>query len=966
MRQKLKLILLIIIGYLLSASVAWAAGATVSGKITDAQTGEPLIGANVLLTNTTIGAATDLEGRYFLRGIAPGTYTLRVSYIAYESTQVDDLILTQNDHKVVDVVLQEQVLTGQNVVVEARVKTNTDATLLLQQKNSLNSEDGISASQISRSGDSNAADALKRVTGVSVTDGKYINVRGLGDRYANAVLNGAPVASPEPERKAIPLDMFPAALLESITAYKTFTPDLPGIFAGGLVNIRTKAYPDNRVMNSSFSTKYRPVFTNSTRFLLSSGGSYDYFGYDDGSRRLPDAIPQDDMLNLWSPPSGMGFDEWRQILGQYGTVFNHDFRLNAVKPASPISFGWNFGNKYNPNTDWEYGFFTNLNFGNDYNYQVEEHNQYARYGDQLATTHTLTNYRSTYKTNLGAGVSTGFTWKQHQKIKLFQLYTHNSANTVIYTEGQTPNVDRGVFIKENYSEKSIWNSTLSGEHRLPGRSEQRLDWKLNLSISHLSEPDIKSHNYAYDANSGSYVLVTSSAKAGLRDFTTGRDQNAHMDVNYSTKFRLSGHDDYKFKAGFFLDDKYRSFQIRSFYHMFFGDVTAGDLVVADGDFGSTFSESNFLDSSGTGLILVENIDGAGRNAYQASEQNLAGFAMLEWPLHLALPKFVENSRFIFGVRAEQYGLNLEPYNPVTRQPYTNQLVSDEPIKSEVNELILLPSFSLLTDFSNDLKLRASYAITAARGEFREIAPFEYQEFYGGAVAVGYPGLETTRIYNSDVRLEWYSGPGERMAVSAFSKRFEKPIEMALIETSDLTYKTFQNAENASTAGIEVEVKRHVSQLPEKWGQFSYTLNTTWSRSSVISPEIVTLFNGVTVQNSAPVRDRPLQGQSEWIFNLGLDYATASGLAATLAYNTFSRRLDWLGTGNRPDGYEYPFHSLNLTAGKSFNRVKMSFKANNILDSSVRFGQIEPATGELKLTRSYAPGRSFSLGMTYKF
>lgn len=166
--------------------------------------------------------------------------------------------------------------------------------------------------------------------------------------------------------------------------------------------------------------------------------------------------------------------------------------------------------------------------------------------------------------------------------------------------------------------------------------------------------------------------------------------------------------------------------------------------------------------------------------------------------------------------------------------------------------------------------------------------------------------------------------------------------------------------------MELEIKQWLKILPETLGKFSYSLNTTWSRSSVTSPEVVTLFNGVTVQNSAPIRNRPLQGQSEWIFNLGLDYATPAGLTATLAFNTFSKRLHWLGTGNLPDGYEYPFNSLNLTAGKSFKQMKLTFKANNILNAQMRFGQIEPATQALKLTRSYSPGRSYSLGITYKF
>ena len=964
--MKHKLRSLLIIGNLLSASIAWATGATVSGQITDALTGEPLIGANVQLENTTIGAATDLDGRYFLRQIKPGTYTLIVSYIAYEPSRVADVVLTQDIQKVVDVALQQQVLTGKNVVVEARVKTNTDATLLLQQKNSLNAEDGISASQISRSGDSNAAEALKRVTGVSITDGKYITIRGLGDRYANAVLNGNPIASPEPDRKAVPLDMFPSALLESITALKTFTPDFPGIFAGGLVNIRTKAYPDNRVLNTSFTSKYRSIYSPGIRYLTATGGKFDFFGYDDGSRQLPADIPKDQMLNLWSPPTGMSYDAWRQQLAGYGKSFQRGFTMDRAKPGSPIGFGWNYGNKYNPTDDLEYGFFSNLNFGNDYDFQVEERNNFALSGQKLVTTHHALNSKSAYKTNLGIGVSTGIKWNQNQKLKLFHFYTHNSENSITYTEAQTPNVEHGIFIKENYAEKSIWNTTLSGEHEFNRGRDNHLDWKLNLSISRLSEPDVKSHNYEYDTNSGDYTLVTSSAKAGLRDFTSGRDRNAHMDLDYKGKFKLGRFDDYQFKTGVFMDDKFRSFEKRSFYHTYYGDLTAADLLINGDDFGQTFNEGNFLDDSGKGLILVENIDGAGRNAYRAQERNMAEYLMFELPLHMPLPDMVNVVRIITGVRREHYQLDLQPYNPVTMQPYTSALLGNDPIKTNVNEVVYLPSFNVLVDMEHEVKLRASYSITAARAELREIAPFEYQEFYGGHVAVGFPGLKTTRIHNGDLRLEWYSGAGERIAVSGFTKRFDQPIEVALIQTADLTYKTYQNAKTATTSGIEIEIKQNLTRLPESWGQLGYNLNTTWAKSQVESPQMVELFNGVRVQNSATNRNRPLQGQSEWILNVGLDYKTTSGLKTSLAFNTFSKRLNWLGTGDLPDEYEYPFHSLNLSAGKDFNRFNVTFKSKNILDSKVRFGQIEPITGELKLTRSYSPGPNFSLGIKYKF
>jgi outer membrane receptor protein involved in Fe transport len=271
---------------------------------------------------------------------------------------------------------------------------------------------------------------------------------------------------------------------------------------------------------------------------------------------------------------------------------------------------------------------------------------------------------------------------------------------------------------------------------------------------------------------------------------------------------------------------------------------------------------------------------------------------------------------------------------------------------------------VIINLPRDVKLRLAYSRTMARAEFREIAPFEFQEFYGGAVAVGFPYLKTTDINNLDLRVEWYPSASELIAVSAFKKDFEHPIEIYLFRTTDLLYRTYQNALDASTHGLELETRLRMPLIPLTVGYGSIIMNATWSQSQVHVDSMITMFNGVTIANQASSSRRPLQGQSDFVFNLGLNLSLTSGYNFTLAYNTFSRRLASLGVGALGDEYEYPFESLNITASRQIGSFKLSLNAKNLLDSEVKYGVVEEGTGEVKVSRSYKPGVAVSLGLTY--
>ncbi len=959
------------------AILTWSTGilggegfGTLKGRIIDYKSGEALIGANIVIAGTSLGAATDLDGRYYIYNIPPGTYDLTVSYVGYETQTIRRHEIQVKENHYLNVALIPSVMNLSEIVVEADASRYSDAYLISEQKKSANLQDGVSSAQISRSGDSNAADAVKRITGVSVLEGNNVYVRGLGDRYVSTQMNGAPLPSPEPEKKSIPLNLFSTGILESITAYKTFTPDLPGIFGGGTVDIRTKAYPDKRILNISAGLNgSTDMLTNSYR--LGTRGKLDFIGFDDGSRAIPKVIPDDQILTKYQNSDLLSH---YNKLGEYSRAFNSDMSSSRETPGLPVSLGANVGNRYTPTPNVEYGYYGNVNFSNHYGFKEESYRKYSVSDKNIITRTDLVNDKSSHKTNLSLSGSTGLKLYNLHKFKLSMLYTHTSENSFTYSRGKTPNLDEnGIYLKDYYTEKSILNASLSGNHHLKFLNESRIEWSVNSGLSRLFEPDNKTHNYKYYAHEDIYRLASSSAKAGLREFTNGRDFNTNFDLNYYLTLKDRMGESYKMKTGGRLQYKTRTFQKRSFYYEFSDGSWPDELIVIDNTrdidtFGALFSPDNSFyynpadKSVREGLILLESTDGATRNAYDALELNNAFYWMIDAPLSFGRFKKMIPFRLIAGARIEDYRLNMSPYNPVTGSPYVSGILGGKKVKTNMHETTLLPSVNLVYNITDYQKFRLSYSSTVARAEFREVAPFEFQAFYGGNPVVGYPYLKTTHIRNYDFRYEWYRMAGEIFSIGTFFKEFDHPIEKVIIETADESYITYQNADHAYTYGFEIDYRTSLTVFPRELGKMMVIFNSTLSRSEVRSPESIMLFTGAQTPNNAESLTRPLQGQSDIMVNISLNYQGFDGFSGALTYNTYSPRLYALGTGSIPDEYEFPYHSLNVTLGKKIGPVKFNMKVKNLLNSDILFGFEKD--GKTHITNQYHPGMGAGISVSY--
>ncbi len=992
--------------------------ATVRGQIVN-EVGVPLQNASVFLIGTNQGTYSDIDGYFTLTNIAEGSYSIQVNFLGFKSYISDQIEINDGEINTINVFMEPDLIKGQTIMIKGELNKESTSTIIQDRKKSNVVEDVISSEEISKSGDSNVADAVKRISGVSVTDGKFAVVRGLSTRYTNTILNSAPIPSPEADKKVLPLDVVPTSLLESIVASKTYTPDMSGSFAGGNINIKTKAYPDSRIFNFKFSSNYKDKLNRDNYYLRENS----FFGFDNNKNDLSKLIPTNSIIEnstIYYPDSISTNDNysnldkqlvWLGNLGNYGRSLNSNMSLAKTNPGQPISLGLTYGNKHNPNSNFEWGYFSNISFSNGYKTKENIRKEYS-FAEQNGTSSIdsyLDNNESSYNTNLGLNVSTGFSYNESHKVRYEYLYSHTSNDKSRFSFGYADNLDSAFFVKQSYQEKIIANNNFSGTHIFPEKYNLKntLVWSYSKGQSDNYEPDTRS--YYLDLESGQLYDGGGSKKCAYRDFSSGYDKNNNFDLDNTLmipNFFKNNHE-IKIKIGLRNQNKNREFKKRSFsitksgisYDDLDGpygsildfDSSENDLALIDHFFDVEnyayydYENIEFIENINTksecenlgyywhpfqgckglvhGLILQDETSNNANNAYNADEKIEAYYGMID----INLPSLynVIDVKLITGLRHERYNLYMSVYNSVTGE-LANTVVGDQTIEANIDEKINLPSITIILSKSEKHKINLSYSKTINRPEFRELAPVAYQEFYGGNVALGYPGLKNAEIINYDCRYEWFFGGNDLFSIGYFYKDFLNPIEVALISTPDLIYKTFQNAQSAISRGIELEFRKLIPIIPITKGMINFSMNGTFSKSAVTERDSIILYNGTIYPNSSlsDSNKRGLVGHSEILINTTLNAQLVNGFSVSLSYNTFSQRLNSYAVGSLGDEYEFPFHSLNFTTSKKIKNFKLSFKINNILNSKIRYGKIDKSNNQNLYTTSYEPGYSAGLSLVY--
>jgi len=931
---------------------------TVRGTLTDVKTGEKIAGATIMLMageEAPVGGAySDMDGTYSISAPA-GTYQIQVKYLSYAPLVVEEVELPKDNVNVLNLELTPEDYSIETVVIAAKVAKNTDNAALNMQKNSLGVINAMSSQQIARTGDSNVAGAIRRVSGVTVEGGKYVYVRGLGDRYSKATLNNAEVPGLDPNRNDVQMDMFPTALIDNIKVKKTFTPDMPGTFSGGLVDVNTKDFPDRFILQASASVGYNPQVNFNTNFLTYQGGKLDALGFDDGSRGLPSSLGE--IVDIPSFASAFSFDnpsfyyyEDAIRLNELSKEFNSTMTPVAGTSMMDQSYGFTIGNQYELG-DKKLGFIGSLSYRNAYNYY--DNGITARWDltgqvstkEELDNIYYLSDERGSRQALWGALANVSFKPSANTKLAINYMHNQSAESSTRFQTGVFPEQGWAIDGSHNYEtntlmfqQRSLGALQLKGEQLFNKKKEIRLDWLGSYTRSKQNEPDLRFFTYDYLVNEKdtTYLIQPSLYALPSRYYRTLIEGNINVKANIEIPFIQWKELESKMKFGMSLVRKDRTFSETRL------EYTKTDNIDYNG-----VAEVFFGDS--TGIFIMPNGDVAYNviqdktelsNQYMAAANIAAAYGMVELP-------FSNRLKFVGGMRVEYADINTLSANPA--QP-----------RGELENLDFLPSTNFIFKAKDNMNLRLTYSRTLARPSFREIAPFASFDFVGDNVFRGNPNLERTIIQNADARWEWFLSPGELVAVSGFYKHFQNPIERVF---ENVNYDmTLENVGQAQLVGAEFEWKKRLSNEHPFLRNFLVGGNVTWVYSRVDMDSTRLVYALASDPNTKTFR--PMFGQSPYTINGELTYQNnESGTTASVNYNVFGRRISIIAFGALPDIYELPRGSLNVTLSQRLGKgFSLKLQASNLLDPEYK--QVHTFKGEEFVYQTYKRGRRFSVGLSY--
>lgn len=884
------------------------------GVVRSQKTKEPVIEALVTVTATRKRVQADLDGRYRLE-LPPGTYALRVFYEGFLPRRVDGVVIKKGAVTRLDIALPPDEKAAVEEVVEIDVTPDraSPAAQIEMRKNAPHAGDAISAADIAKSPDRNAADAARRVVGATLVDGKYLVVRGLGERYTNTLLNGTPLPSPEPDRQAVPLDIFPSLVLSDIQIAKTFTPDMPADFAGGSVRIHTRELPRSFFVQANVWMGANTQSTFASR-LTYDGSSMDGFGIDGGARGFPSNVPDYKIGRGLTHPDGAYITP--EQLTAYGRSINSTMVTRHTITGPNIRANLAAGNTWKVGGGQEIGVVAAATYGRRFQRRTDE---VLRTYDKDPTDPDKLVPNTDYKVESGTDFVNwsaygALTWApdSRNKVSLTGLHNRSSTNEARVVRGLS--VERQADITDTrlrFESRSLTYGNLSGTHKIKSAGGAVIDWAAFTSLATSDEPDTRETVYVRDEQLG--VDAWDRGTLSGSHFWGKQRETGYGGTLDWTQPLIGGDQFTKLKIGAFVNRKARTFDARRFRFVN-RQGTPAETYNLPAD--RLFSRENI----GTALELEEYTKP--NDAYTAGYAVYAGYFMFDsWVL--------SRLRLTGGARLEASRQNLDSFDPHAAVATLDH--------TELNTTDLLPSLNVVVKVRKDMNVRLAATRTVARPQLRELSPFNFTDYFGARDVYGNPGLQRTSIYNGDARFEYFPGSGEVLAVSAFYKQFYAPIERVIEPTGGIGSISFQNSDAARVMGVELEARKGLGFFHPAMKDITVLWNLTLASSRVkINPN--QSASGVKTQQTS--NDRPLQGQSPWVVNAGLDYSPAAwGLRARVLYNILGPRISEVGAYDVPDTYEEPRHQLDLFLAKSVGRhIELKFTAENILDAAVRFTQ----------------------------
>lgn len=872
-----------------ATAAAAAVRRSLSGTLRSSETGEPVQGARLYVRGTGASAQSDAAGRFTLELPADAA-----DVVIIDARFTPQTLQVPPDMQQVDLRLEPAVAAlGDVVVTIPKPDLGTLETQLVERREAAAVTDGVGLEEMRKTADSTASTATRRIVGATVVGGAYLNVRGLGGRYTHVRLNGVTLPSTDPDLPGFQIDLFPVSLLTGLVVSKTFTPDIPGDFAGGSMNVMTRDYPERFTVSANIGLNARHD-TLLQETLSYDGGLLDGIGVDDGTRALPALVPADQKVA--GGRTGMPRAEVNTVARAFPATWSL-----LTSPALPdASLGLSVGDSMGVGAEGRLGYFLTLAYRSTTQRTIEELANVKTEGEgskvRLLLRERLSREVGARQGQLGLLGSVSWRLNPHDLLRSTTLVTATGDDEAARTTGLSE--EEGAAIERSqmtFVQRRLVFQQLQGRHDdLWGDLD--VMWQVNGASVARGQPDTRNLLYVQGPDGFVYRNVTGS---GERLYTALDQLDLGAGVDVAHPLLGSG----SWKAGVLARGSQRTFQARRFGTRFVGESPELRLLPPD----VLFAPESY------GPVLEMEEVTRPDDGYEASETLGATYAMVDVPMDVPV---LGALRLVGGARAELFSQAIASKAPFPVQESSSGSRADVDI---------LPSLGLIYAPIEQLAVRASYGGTVARPLVRELAPFLNQDFIRRRNVQGNPDLGRTYIHSFDLRCEFFPGAEEVLALSGFYKVFDAPIESVVLDFRGNI--SFVNIERAQNSGLELEARFGLSRL------------SPWLADVTVMGNFALIASSVTLsaeeQRLATSAQRPLAGQSPFVANLSLSYSPdVTGLSFNVFYNVFGRRIQDVGRLGLPDVYEEPFHSLDATVfWKLAKGWTTSFFARNLLNQA---------------------------------
>ena len=924
-----------------AASSIFFGQSVISGKITDGEFSDPLPFANISIKasqdqSSSGGTTSDFDG-YYAFEVSGGSYELTFSFVGYQTQIIKDVKVGNNEEITVNITLQPIASELDEVIITSSARKNDEASVLAIQKRAATVMDGLSATSIKKSGDSNIASAIKRIPGVSVQGGKFVYVRGLGDRYSKTLLGGIEVPGLDPDRNTLQLDIFPTSLLENIIVSKSSSSDQNVDFTGGIVDVILRDFSSIPEYSLSVSTGYNTL-TNLKDAPALPKNSLNFLRFNNGENNLP----INSNLDLPFPETFLSSED----------ILKLNFATNALTKQLGVSrennlLDYNFGitasNQYRFKNDNALGFIASLNYRYDADYYEnifngalsKEINGLERFSSQEGELGTINALASGL-----FGLSFKTTKTKH-KLNLLAIKSGESSaiNGVIQDFLENPYY--GVANIMAHTERNIVSVPVSGAYAI--NENFKIDWKIAPSSVLIKDLDFRKTVFN-KISEITYLIDQSTTQLPQRLWRNLDEKSISSRIDFDLNYTLFDSQS-KLKFGAFSTEKNREFGTNNYQIGYLG--RSSNL---NGDFNAILDLNNIWNpQTNAGSFILGSYQRT--NQYKASSSTMAFYVSNE-------AKISEKLKVILGLRFEKY---------LTR--YTGETIEREVFdnKEFINVADLYPSLNIIQSLNDNTNFRLSYSKTTARPTFRENSSAQIYDPITERFFLGNTDLNPTYIDNFDFRFEQFGEGNQILASSIFYKRFIDPIEVLYYNANSPNILIGRNNDHAAVFGVEFEWRKNL--INNDIQRLSLNINSSFIKSNIEMSDVEFEGRQQNEPDRTISRNRELQGQSPYLINSGLTFTSLkNNLEMGAYYNVQGKTLEVIGVANIPDVYTMPFNSLNVNISKRIgkeNNSTLSLRIDNVL-GDIRESRYDYFGNTDFLFSSLTTGTKVTLGYSLKF